>query len=208
MILGVTLARGGSKGIHKKNIALCAGKYLIEWTIEQALASRLIDKYIVSTDDEDIEAIATAKGAEVIKRPVSLATDEANRWDVLKDIIKKYPEAKTIVLLQATSPVRKDGRIDECIKSVGYAESLATGFYLQDIGYPQNKGENRQLMPKTFFDDGNIYIWKRELIEKYHKQEAGISFICFETSKWENVDINTVEDLSIANKILSSGVHI
>lgn len=54
MILGVTLARGGSKGIPKKNIAPCAGKPLIAWTIEAAQNSRLLERYIVSTDDEDI----------------------------------------------------------------------------------------------------------------------------------------------------------
>ena len=75
-VLGVTLARGGSKGVPKKNIRVLAGKPLLAYTIEEALKCTLITEYVVSSDDPDILAVAFGCGAQVIERPAELAQDD------------------------------------------------------------------------------------------------------------------------------------
>jgi N-acylneuraminate cytidylyltransferase len=141
MILGITPARGGSKGIPRKNIKEIAGKPLISWTIEAAKNSRLLDKYIVSTEDEEIAGVLKKYGAEVLSRPPEFATDEASTLCVLQHVVQNIA-CDIVVLLQATSPIRREGLIDECIKEFldnGY-DSLATGFICKYVEYVCNKG--------------------------------------------------------------------
>ena len=164
MILGITPARGGSKSIPKKNIKEICGKPLIAWTIEAAKQSELLDRYVVSTEDEEIAEIARRYGAEVVLRPPELATDEATTLSVLRDVLKKI-DADIVVLLQCTSPVRDEGLIDYCIKRFleTNADSLATGFIctLYEWG---TYSARRQNLKGFFHDDGNIYVLKSELI--------------------------------------------
>lgn len=209
MILGLTLARGGSKGLPRKNIRMCAGKPLIAWTIEAARKANLLDNYLVSTEDVEIAMVAQQYGAMVVPRPEVLSSGEANRWDVLKYYVSQLPDVKAVVLLQATSPIRRDGLIDECIsefRTNGY-DSLATGFQHHDAPYPDNRGLNRQELGPRFFDDGNIYIWSRECIETNAKQDAGKKFAMKVLSRQENIDINDEFDLWIAEKILEGFAH-
>ena len=129
LVLGITPARGQSKGVPRKNIKPIAGKPLLAWTIAAARQSRLIDRYVVSTEDAEIADVAAQCGAEVILRPAELATDEASTLGVLEHAVKNIP-CDAVVLLQATSPVRHSGLIDECIKKFmdESSDSLATGF--------------------------------------------------------------------------------
>ena len=101
MIVGVTPARGGSNGVPRKNIRPLAGKPLIAWTIETALESKLLDRYLVSTEDPKIAEVARRCGAEVLERPKNLATDEVGTLQVLQHLLSQVP-AETVVLLQAT----------------------------------------------------------------------------------------------------------
>ena len=88
-VIGITLARGGSKGIPKKNMAMLAGKYLIDYTFESALKSKKIDRYILSTDDEQTANYAREKGIDVpFIRPSNLATDIATSADALKHAVE------------------------------------------------------------------------------------------------------------------------
>ena len=75
-VLGITLARGGSKGVPRKNIRMIAGKPLLAYTIEEALKCTLLDRYIVSSEDDEILAVAKEHGAETVKRPRHLAQDD------------------------------------------------------------------------------------------------------------------------------------
>ena len=165
-ILGITPARGGSKGIPRKNIKEIAGKPLIAWTIEAARKSRLLDKYLVSTEDEDITGIAKKYGADILYRPAELATDEASTMSVLQHAVERIP-CDIVVLLQATSPIRHEGLIDECIKEFvdNDYDSLATGFICKYVEYGRN-GLRRQDIEGFFYDDGNIYVIKTDLIKK------------------------------------------
>lgn len=200
MILGITPARGGSKGIPKKNIKMIAGKPLIAWTIEAAKKSKLIDRYVVSTEDDEIACVARDCGAEVLKRPPELATDKADTLCVLQHAVKTIP-CDTLVVLQATSPIRHDGLIDICIKEFfdSKYDSLATGFVCKYKEYGKNK-LRRQDIKGFFYDDGNVYVIKSNLIEKGNcfGRKIGKKVI----SRWENIEIDDEFDFWIVEKIL------
>lgn len=201
MILGITPARSGSKGIIGKNIKKIAGKPLLAWTIEAAKKSKLIDRYVVSTEDEGIARVAREYGAEVLKRPARLATDKASTLRVLQHAVSEIP-CDTVVLLQATSPVRGPRLIDECIiefKNRHY-DSLATGFNCKYVEYGKNYAR-RQEIKGFFYDDGNVYVIRADLIAKGERfgRRIGRKII----SKQENSDIDDKFDFWLAGQILT-----
>ena len=116
--VGLITARGGSKGGPHKNIKELAGKPLIAWTIEAALASQELDRVVVSTDDKEIASIARQYGAEVpFLRPLRLALDDSSHADVVLHAIDWLEEhdqfvAEYVVMLQPTSPFRIAADID------------------------------------------------------------------------------------------------
>ena len=202
-ILGITPARGGSKGIPRKNIKGIAGKPLIAWTIEAAKESKMIDRYVVSTEDEEIAQIVRGYGVEVLPRPSELTTDEATTISVLQHAIEQIP-CGIVVLLQATSPIRRPGLIDECIKKFidNEYDSLATGFTCKYIEYGKNN-LRRQDIEGFFYDDGNIYVIKADLIERGERfgKKIGRKVI----SRWENTEIDDKFDLWLGEQILRNG---
>jgi len=202
MILGITPARGGSKGISGKNIKDISGIPLIAWTIESAKKSKLLGKYVVSTEDKEIAGMAKQYGAEILNRPMELATDEATTLSVLQHVIEKIP-CDSVVLLQATSPIRRDGLIDECIKEFidNEYDSLATGFTCKYIEYGKNNSR-RQDIEGFFYDDGNVYVIKADLIERGERcgEKIGRKVI----SRWENIEIDDEFDFWLAEKILQA----
>lgn len=118
-VVALIPARGGSKGIPRKNLRMVAGKPLLAHSIAAAMSSELIDRTFVSTEDEEIAAVARSLGAEVITRPPSLATDTAQN-DVVSAHALNVMRAsglstEILVLLQPTSPLRTALNIDECI---------------------------------------------------------------------------------------------
>ncbi|MCE9659469.1 MAG: acylneuraminate cytidylyltransferase family protein [Burkholderiales bacterium] len=122
-ILGLVPARGGSKGIPRKNIKRLAGKPLIGWTIESALRSTRLAAVVVSTDDEEIAAVARAYGAATpFMRPAELARDDTPGVDPVLHALAALPEFDAVVLLQPTSPLRMEEDIDGC---VAQAERMA-----------------------------------------------------------------------------------
>ena len=122
MIIAVIPARGGSKRLPGKNLRPLAGKPLIAWSIEAALASNCIDRVIVSTEDDDIAEAARRYGADVpFKRPLKLAGDEVMTPPVIRHAVEAMsadlPSSIEFVLtLQATSPLRTGEDIDEVVR--------------------------------------------------------------------------------------------
>tara|TARA_B100002052_G_scaffold293489_1_gene316690 strand:+ start:492 stop:1133 length:642 start_codon:yes stop_codon:yes gene_type:complete len=168
MILGVIPARGGSKGIPRKNIKKLMNKPLIQWSIEAAQDSQLLDKFIVSTDDSEISAISSGLGAEVLNRPSELATDGATTVAVLQNIVEQI-DASIIVLLQPTSPIRVDNLIDRAIErflSEKSADSLATGYTSHHFEWGAFENLPRQSIKGFFHDDGNIYIFDSKIVRQ------------------------------------------
>ncbi len=122
-ILALIPARGGSKGVPRKNLVPILGRPLISYTIEQALASRWITRTIVSTEDAEIAAVARQHGADVpFLRPAELARDESLDLDVFDYVLRQLKERENyecdaVVHLRATGPVRRVDIMDRAIKT-------------------------------------------------------------------------------------------
>ena len=179
-ILGVIPARGGSKGIPRKNIKLMNGKPMIQYTIEAAQKSAL-DHVVVSTEDEEIKTVCEGLGAEVLDRPEELADDKVHTEQVLLDVLKKVEGYDAVALLQPTSPLRSEFYINEAvdISKRGKFNSVMSVYmfphFVWVLGlqcpYPMNydpKGRRprRQNKPPEFLENGAIYIIKTEIFLK------------------------------------------
>jgi len=198
--LGVIPARGGSKGIPRKNIKLIAGKPLIAWTIEAAKESRLLDRFVLSTEDSEISGIARKYRVEVIQRPLELATDAATTVSVLQHALTVV-DAENVVLLQPTSPVRDAGLIDESIRRFqeAKADNLGTGFICKFMEYGTYV-QRRQDLKGFFYDDGNVYVIKSALIKQ--GKRFGNKVERLEISREQNIEIDDDFDFWLAEQIL------
>lgn len=121
-VLGLVPARGGSKGLPRKNLVPVCGKPLLAYTVEEALASRSLSRVVVSTDDDEIARVARSLGAEVpFMRPAELARDDTPALPVIRHAVSALEEAEgwvsqIIVYLQPTSPLRGRGHIDQAVE--------------------------------------------------------------------------------------------
>ena len=218
-MIAIIPARGGSKGLPGKNIRELAGKPLIAYTIEAALASTAVSRVIVSTDDKEIAEIAKRYGAEVpFMRPVELATDTANAIDTYNYTIDRLEKesGKSIsefMVLLPTVPLRLAADIDGAhrIFKNKNAESVVSYTrenhpvswhkYIDDNGkfeplFEDNQLLNRQKHRETYYPNGAIYIFSRELIRsgKYYSSASYAYIMPGERS----VDIDTMEDFELA----------
>ncbi|MBU0515892.1 MAG: acylneuraminate cytidylyltransferase family protein [Proteobacteria bacterium] len=201
MILGVIPARGGSKGIPRKNLRPVCGRPLIAWTIDAARNSKLLDRFVVSTEDAEIKAVAEELGAEVLDRPDTLAGDEVLSWEVL-DHALEVTGADVSVLLQPTSPIRDDDLIDRVIEKFladPTLDSMATG-YEYPVYPPHGQDHRRQDISVRFVNDGSIVVSKRQAVEAggLFGQNPGTMV----TDKEQNIDIDEPFDLWLAEKVL------
>ena len=138
-VLAIIPARGGSKGLPRKNILPLAGKPLIAWTIEEALKSSRLEKVIVSTDDEEIEQVALKWGAEVpFVRPEELAADSAKAIPVLQHAVTFMQgngfRFDAIMMLQPTSPLCLARDIDECIGMLADDTACSSVISVTEVG--------------------------------------------------------------------------
>jgi CMP-N-acetylneuraminic acid synthetase len=201
MILGVIPARGGSKGVPRKNIRPLSGRPLIEWTIESAMNSKLLDRFVVSTEDHEIAEVAQGAGAEVLWRPAELASDSATTIALMQHIaLELNPDH--VVLLQPTSPVRIHSLIDRAIKRFFECDvdTLATGFitYLYEWGTMNNIP--RQLMKGWFYDDGNVYVHRAAHIKA--GEWLGAKREPMVTQRYYNIEIDEEADFWIYEGII------
>ena len=111
-VLGLIPARGGSTGVPRKNLAPVAGKPLLAWTVEAALAASELTRVVVSTDDDEIAATA---GVEVLRRPAELAAHDAPMLDVVRHAVTEL-SPDVVVLLQPTSPLRRAEHVDAAVR--------------------------------------------------------------------------------------------
>lgn len=190
--LGIIPARGGSKGIPRKNIKLMNGKPMVAYTIEAAQKSRL-EHFVVSTEDEEIKNICEGLGAEVLPRSEELACDSTHTAHVIADVLKRIDyEPDTVVLLQPTSPLRNEVHINEAldvyehgtfdsVMSVGLFTSFIWVLGLQ-CPYPMNydpygRRPRRQDKLTEFMENGAIYIFKtKDFLEKHYVLPGRLGF--------------------------------
>ncbi len=226
-ILAIIPARGGSKGLPRKNILPLLGKPLIVWTIKQALASKYLDKVMVSTDDEEIARIAKDHGAEVpFLRPAELATDTAKTMDVIYHALAFYKERgisfNYLALLEPTSPLRAEGDIDKSIKLLADHEAEADSLvsvgevhmehpsivkkiennYVKPYGFTGEIITRRQDLSKAYFPYGVIYLSKITSLEATNTfyQERTIPFFI---QRWQNYEVDDIFDLICIEAIMN-----
>lgn len=189
-VLAIIPARGGSKGIPGKNLAMLAGKPLIAYTIENAINASWISKVVVSTDDAEIAAVSRQYGAIVVDRPAEISGDLSasesaliHTLDYLKRIENYVPDL--CVFLQCTSPLTLppdiDGTIQALIEQDGDTALAVTPFHYflwkQDqtgnsVGVNHDKSERllRQLGDHQFLETGAIYVMKtKAFLNKKHR---------------------------------------
>lgn len=123
-ILALIPARGGSKGLPRKNVLPICGKPLIAWSVDKGLKSKYVDTVLVTTDSQEIADIAKAAGAHVpFLRPAELATDKSSTYDAIRHALTflQEKESKTfdyVALLEPTSPLREDDDIDRMLEQL------------------------------------------------------------------------------------------
>lgn len=216
-ILAIIPARGGSKGVPRKNSKLLGDKPLLAYSIEQAKASNAFAKIIVSTDDEELAAMARAFGAEVpFIRPPELANDTATSISVVQHAVaflaSKNEFFDAVCLLQPTSPFRKKGFI---AKAVAAFTNAGTDALVSVLPVPHEynphwvfeadekgllqiaTGEKeiitrRQDLPQAFFRDGAIYLTKMSAIKNGTFYGETLSYMESKPDLYVNID--TMED--------------
>ena len=215
-VLAIIPARGGSKGIPRKNIIQFSGKPLIQWSIDAALNSSVITDIAVSSDDDEIlELVKKNVQIKTIKRPKELAQDNSRTEPVLVHALENIKDVKYdyLVLLQPTSPLRKASDIDEAFNKLIAinANSLISvcsiehhpfkSFKISENGFLQGIINNdypfmpRQELPKTVRANGAIYIIK---VEDFLQDKSLLTnkTTFFEMSMESSLDIDTKEDLN------------
>lgn len=222
-VLCVIPVRGGSKGIPRKNIKPIAGKPLVAWTIEQALAAQtaLAGEHtvdvLVSTDDAEIAEVARAYGAQVpFIRPEDLAEDTTATEPVVEHAIEFYTAAgqrpDAVMLLQATSPVRLPGTLKRAIRQFAASGSdsmvgvIPIGPFIWTATEPPTaqyevmaRPRRQELTRETFRyrENGSMYITKTELYETLHNRLGG-AIELFMLDEVEGVDIDAMIDFTVA----------
>ncbi|MBO8157764.1 MAG: acylneuraminate cytidylyltransferase family protein [Bacillaceae bacterium] len=220
--LAIIPARGGSKGLKRKNLLPLNGIPLIEYTIKSALKCSEIHRVIVSTEDREIANVAIQSGAEVpFLRPHHLATDEATTIDVLVHVIQemdKEDQFDNIVLLQPTSPLRNEKHISEALQlfqdkgrnpvvSVCEAfthpnicKKISDGKLVNYVKYDKNL-TRRQDFEAVYQLNGAIYITTRDMILYKNKLYDEIAYP-YIMDKQFSVDIDDQLDFKLAEIIL------
>ena len=221
-VLAIIPARGGSKRLPRKNVRPLYGKPLVGWTIEAALTSVFIDRIVVTTEDKEIAEIARAFGAEVIKRPAELATDETLITPVLEHAVK-YLEKRSykpdiIVLLNPTSPLRSKDYIDAGLRAflwttndscVSVTRGQACLWFPTGEGaksnYDYTHKPRGQDAPDSYWENGAIYIVRRDFLMKEHLFIGG-KVMLYVLPTYNAIDIDTEIDFKIAELLMKEAL--
>lgn len=214
-VIAIIPARGGSKGIPRKNLVNFSGKPLMQWSIDAALKSKYITDVVVSSDDDEILSLAQLnKEVIVIKRPKELAQDNSKTAPVLTHVLESLKEVKFdyLILLQPTSPLRTAKDIDLAFEKLLNSEATSLisvcelehhpfkSFKVDEKGYLQGVINNdypfypRQSLPKAYRANGAIYIIK---VNNFIKDKRLLTnkAAYFEMSIDASLDIDTIKDL-------------
>lgn len=218
-VLAIIPARGGSKGIPRKNIRLLNGKPLVAYSIQHAVQSQAIERVVVSTDDDEIASAAAHYGAEVLIRPAELATDDTPTLSVIQHVLRTLDLVRVyqkIVILQPTSPLRTGSQVAEAISlltssvdavmSVCLAEHSPYKMYCIEnerlVPFVEGaaQGIPRQRLPAVYRENGAIYVSWRYVIE--HGSIIGNLTRPFIMDWQSSLDIDTEIDWQIAELIV------
>lgn len=228
MLLAFVPARGGSKGIPRKNLALLAGRPLLEYTLEAAQRSRCVDTILLSTDDEEIVAAAARLGVTTrYRRPPELATDEAPMLAALEhglawDTRERGKPADEVLLLQPTSPLRTAEDIDAAVGQfrASGADTLTSvhlmGEHPSECLQLAEEGGWRYLVPpppsavrrqdysgRYYFLNGAIYLARSRALQQQRRFLIPGATALYEMPRSRGVDVDTPADLACAAALLA-----
>lgn len=220
IVVAIIPARGGSKGVFRKNIRLLAGKPLIAHSILDAKEAKLIDKVYVSTDAPEIAEVSRKYGAEAIYRPDELATDTATSESALAHALSEIEKTGVfpdlVVFLQCTSPIRTGADIDGAIRQLKAenADSLLSvspshkfiweevNGIAKSVNYDYRHRQRRQDMKPQYVENGSIYIFKPWVLKNLGNRLGGkiAMFLMNEVASWE---IDSITDFKTVDLLLS-----
>lgn len=224
MVVALVPARGGSKGIYRKNMRVIAGRPLIDFTLRAALDSAIIDEIYLSSDDEDILKCGSKMNVGTIRRPAEFSSDFATAAEVVEHFFSVIPEDilrgdPYIVYLQPTSPLRSATHIDRALNAMSEAKfntlvsvtelskspfksfTISTSGTLQSLFDEKLTNARRQDLPVAYTPNGAIYVFMvSDFIESGGFPSNG-SFP-FIMSEIDSIDIDTEDDICYVEKIL------
>lgn len=210
-VLAVVPARGGSKGVPRKNVRRAGGKPLIGWTIDAARASRYVDRVILSSDDAEIIAEAKHLGCEVpFVREARLAQDGTPAIEVVLDALERCPGYPWVVLLQPTSPLRTAADIDGAMAAcrergaqscVSVSEARESPYWMYTKGeggrlvplLPNPMPLRRQDLPPVYSLNGAIYFARSDWLAR-EKRFISPETVAYEMPGEHSLDIDTETD--------------
>tara|TARA_B110000977_G_C11049059_1_gene481646 strand:- start:429 stop:1145 length:717 start_codon:yes stop_codon:yes gene_type:complete len=226
IVLAIIPARGGSKGLPRKNMKVFNGQPLIFWTIQAALASRCITHVVVTSDDDEVLDFAKGCGVEPLKRPAGLAEDHSSMIPVISHSLKSIEDSGIApdycVLLQPTSPLRRSHHIDAAFDlvmekkaaagiSVIERSSGAAKWFLEKDGYMKGLVDNeapfqqRQNLPRVLSANGAIYIVKCD----FFSQNLSLLPDCtvpYLMEREDSIDIDTIDEFLKAEGLFSGSL--
>jgi YrbI family 3-deoxy-D-manno-octulosonate 8-phosphate phosphatase len=222
-VIAIVPARGGSKGIPRKNVLPLLGRPLLAHTLEHARRAPSIGRIFVSTDDDEIAAVAQAAGAEVVRRPAALSGDKAaselallHVLDHLRDSERFEPDL--VVFLQATSPFRGDGDVEEAIATLrrARADSLFSGSVLHGFAWRQSadrlapfnydpvRRPMRQDLAETVLEEnGSIYVFRPSVLRE-HGSRLGGRIAVFRQDPLHSLQVDEPGDLETLARLMAA----
>jgi len=226
--LGIIPARGGSKGVKRKNIRYVGGKPLIYWSVKAAQESKLLTNYFVSTEDKEIADVTGSFGATILNRPHHLAGDQTPMIPVLQHLCveaeKLHGRFDYVLLMQPTAPMRTARHIDGAIDLMSKhpdCDSLVSVYQVEDCHpsrmytckegflskfYEEPAGSLRQDLEPVYHRNGAIYMCKRDLLMT-KKLLLGNLPLAFFMSKADSVNIDDEDDLKIADLLMYQRIN-
>jgi CMP-N,N'-diacetyllegionaminic acid synthase len=224
-ILAIIPARAASKGLPNKNIKVCAGKPLVQWTIEASLESKLVSKTLVTTDSIQVQEIANSCGAWTpFLRKGSLSQDNSSITDVIKDALQWCEKEKKlfdyVMLLEPTSPLRNSGHIDDAIQNYfkvkrtnkeilisvkeientilwALGSNSETGYMYPLFGFDKENPQ-RQELSRCYLPNGCIFLAPICSFDGFYTNKI-IPYLMDEKS---SVDIDNQLDFNLAENLL------
>lgn len=220
-VLCAILARGGSKGLPGKNVRILASKPLIQHSIDVAKKVKAIDEVVVSTDDGKIKDVSERAGAQVIDRPLELASDDASYLDAMHHLLAFVGAEKDwiVVSLETTSPIRSPEDIEKCIGMLDEGTDCV-GAVVEVKAHPANmlrqkeglmvpfdehdKVDNRQTMDKLYSYTGSILVATAGFVMGQKRLMYGGKMRGYLLDEEKYVDIDTQLDFDICEFILKN----
>jgi CMP-N,N'-diacetyllegionaminic acid synthase len=230
-VLGLIPARGGSKGVPRKNIRLLCGKPLLQYTAESALAARHLARVILSSDDEEVAKVGERCGLQVpFLRPAHLAQDDTPMLPVIQHALNWFASRDerfaAVCLLQPTNPLRRSEDIDGCIEMLQLeaADAVVTILPVPDeynphwVYFPQEDGSLqistgesepipcRQSLPTAYHREGSVYVTRSEVVTS-GKSLYGNRVLGYLLDSNRSVNIDSLEDWQKAETMIAQALN-